>query len=286
MDVKFIDTVPRFIDNFDISIDYLRSYYAEYPEIFHEYFAYHCKNTDERLNQSIAKYPQSLTVIKEVHQNIVPIIQEITEQYKKLYHVSFPIEVQLIVGGYGSNAYTHRQIIPNITFALEKLSPEPDHLRTIVAHEFGHATHNILTDQSGTDWGNIQWNNPLTWLNQEGAATHFSRQTAMNLHPSIYYSFNDEGHEWFTFAEANKVEIKKAYAKDYSDHTPVEIFREWFSINGGQKYGHSRLGYYIGNLFFQDQITKLGEMEAIIAWKENDFIEKAQKWLEEEIIQQ
>ncbi|MEK3856301.1 hypothetical protein [Cytobacillus sp. FSL H8-0458] len=137
----------------------MRSYYDKYPEIFKEYFAYHCKDTEERHRRSIAKY--SMSAIDAVHVKIAPLIDEVAHNYSDRYQVSFPIDVNLIVGGYGSNAFTHRMIIPNITFALEKLSPETDHLKAIVAHEFGHVCHNIISNASGMDWTKIRWENPL-----------------------------------------------------------------------------------------------------------------------------
>ncbi|KRF55134.1 hypothetical protein ASG99_10400 [Bacillus sp. Soil768D1] len=48
-----------------------------------------------------------------------------------------------------------------------------------------------------------------------------------------------------SFAEANKQDVKLGFAKDLATCTPQEIYREWFSINGGGKFGHSRLGYFI-----------------------------------------
>lgn len=277
--LKIIDTIPFFMNNYQPSINFLRKYYNEYPEIFKEYFTYHCKDTEERHNQSILKYPQYFLTIKQVHENIIPIIKEVTDEYFKIYQITFPIEVNLIVGGFGSNAYTYRQIIPNITFALEKLSPDPKHLRTIVAHEFGHATHNIISNKAGIDWKKVQWNNPLTWLYQEGAATHFSRRTVPNLDPSIYFSFNDEGDDWLTFSESNKQNIKKEFRKDFDNENPQSFFREWFSINGGDKFGYSRLGYFIGDMLFQDLIIMKGELNAINAWKDQGFEEEINKWL-------
>lgn len=218
-------------------------------------------------------------MIKQVYENIIPIIEEVVEEYNRIYEVSFPIEVNFIVGGFGSNAFTYRQIIPNITFSLERLSPEPDHLRTIVAHEFGHATHNILSDNAGMDWSKVNWNSPLTWLNQEGAATHFSKRTVPDLNPSVYFQFNNEGDEWLEFALSNQQDIKKKFRKDYDTETPQVLFREWFSINGGKKLGHSRLGYFLADLFFQDQIIRVGESKAIIAWKDTDYEEQAINWL-------
>jgi hypothetical protein len=159
------------------------------------------------------------------------------------------------------------------------LSPDPDHLRTIVAHEFGHAAHNIITNEAGIDWTKMNWNSPVIWLNQEGVATHLSRQIVPNMHPSIYFSYSSEGKEWLSFSGSNKDEIKKAFAKDYSNETPQAIFREWFSISGGNKFGFSRLGYFIGDMFFQNQIKDLGELKAITAWKDNIFEEQATQWL-------
>lgn len=277
--VKIIDTIPCFIRRFQPNTKFLKEYHNKYPDIFKEYFSYHCKDTDERLTQSIEKYPSSISTIKQVHKNLIPIIEEITEEYYKIYQITFPIEVNLIVGGYGSNAYTHRQIIPNITFALERLSPVTEHLKTIVAHEFGHATQNILSNRSGIEWNEVNWNSPLTWLHQEGAATHFSRKTVSHLNPSIYFHFNDEGSDWLSFAKSNSQNIKTEFAKDFSDATPLEMFREWFSINGGEKFGHSRLGYFLGDMFFQSQIKKSGEIKAIIAWKELNFEEQVKNWL-------
>jgi hypothetical protein len=282
--MKIIDTVPYFIRNYEPTISFLRTYYSQYPDIFKEYFSYHCKDTEERHNKSLRKYQEYFQTIKQVHKNILPIIKEINEEYFKLYQISFPIEVNLIVGGFGSNAYTYRQVIPNITFSLEELSPEPDHLRAIVAHEFGHAAHNIISDEAGIDWTQVQWNSPLTWLIQEGAATHFSRRTALNLHPSIYFSYDDEGYEWLTFSKSNTKEIKQAFAEDYSNLTPELLFREWFSINGGEKFGHSRLGYFIGDMFFQNQIRKLGEINAVTAWKDIEFADNVKLWLVQEAI--
>lgn len=267
------------MDQYEPSISFLRKYHNEHAPIFKEYFAYHCKDTQERHLQSIQKYPDHFSTIEQVHNNILPIINEIVEAYAQLYRISFPINVHLIVGGFGSNAYAHRQIIPNITFALEQLSPEPSHLKAIVAHEFGHAAQNIVSNHADMDWKMIQWDSPLIWLLQEGAATHFSRQTAPRLQPSIYFSFNESGDEWLRFCITNQEKIKAAFAEDYVKESPRQLYREWFSIKGGQKFGYHRLGYFVADMFFQDQMKRLGEMNAITAWSDEGFVEKARTWL-------
>ncbi|CAG9622454.1 uS10 family ribosomal protein [Sutcliffiella rhizosphaerae] len=277
--MQIIDTVPFFLAKEKRTIPFLRSYYETYPAIFHEYFSYHCQDTEERHMTSLTKYPDSIPSILETHKRIVPIIQEVSQTFAELYKLDLPIGVNLIVGGYGSNAYTHKQVIPDITFALEKLSSDPDHLRVIVAHEFGHAAHNLLSDKAGTDWTKMAWNHPLIWINQEGAATHFSRNIIPDLKPSVYFSFNDEGEEWIEFASTHFSEIKKAFAKDVEQEDSGSIFREWFSIRGGLTFKNARLAYYIGDQFFQYQKKRLGEHTAIVAWKEKHFIEDVQEWL-------
>lgn len=52
--------------------------------------------------QSIEKYPHYFNSIKEVHENIQSIIPEIAGAYKNKYNLSFPVDINLIVGGFGS----------------------------------------------------------------------------------------------------------------------------------------------------------------------------------------
>ncbi len=280
--MKIIDTVPDFLHKYEPTIDFLRVYYSKYPEIFKEYFSGHCKDTEERHLQSINRYPEAFEYIQQVHDNIQSILEEIVVAYQLQYEVSFPIDVNLIVGGFGSNAYTYKQIIPNITFALEKLSPEPDHLRVIVAHEFGHCAQNIISDRAGMDWSTAKWTEPLIWLYREGIATNFSKQIAPGLEPSIYLSYGNNELEWGEEFKAKQIsEFKQTFLRDYEELDTRNLFFEWFSINGGKTFGHSRLAYFLGTLFVEDYIEQHGEQEAIIAWMKPGFEEKVKGWLHE-----
>ncbi|KML28709.1 hypothetical protein ACNA6I_11075 [Rossellomorea sp. FS2] len=279
--MNILDTVPYFLEKMDGEIDTLRRYHNEYSGSFIEYFAYHCKDSEERLISALNQYPSCLADIRLTHKRISPIIHECVGEYERLFGLEFPINVNLIVGGFGSNAYTHREIIPDITFALERLSPVSRHLKTIVAHEFGHAAQNILSDRAGMVWNRLNWNSPLVWMNQEGAATHFSRRVVRGLPPSVYFHFNEEGTDWLSFAEAHTSEMKQAFIEDVSTHSPVEVFGEWFSIRGGRRFGFNRLGYYLGDAFFQHQVKEQGEEKAILAWKEPNFEDHVWSWLEE-----
>ncbi|WKA55591.1 DUF5700 domain-containing putative Zn-dependent protease [Planococcus shixiaomingii] len=277
--MEIVDTVPYFLKNYKPSVDFLKTYYAEYPEVFEEYFPRHCQNTDARHERSIDRYDAHFQAIEQVHQQMPLIVQETANTYREMYGLNFPVQVNLLVGGFGSNAYTHRMFIPDISFAMEKLSPNPEHLKVIVAHEFGHAAQNILSNQAGIDWEVVEWTNPFIWLNQEGAATHFSRKIVKGVNPSVYFSYEDGGENWLNFAKANEREIIKAFAKDVEELSPQALFKEWFSINGGATFGHSRLAYFIGDRFVQEQIERLGEIEAIVAWKDANYKEEVAAWV-------
>lgn len=277
--VKVVDAAGYFLENYDGTLEFLKSYHERYPDIFKEYFAYHCKNTEERHQQSLLKYDGAIEDIEAARWRLPSLIEETATEYERLYGITFPIDVNLLVGGFGSNAYTYRAFIPNVSFALEKLSPEPDHLRVIAAHEFGHAAHHIISGQADIDWNKVKWTHPLTWLYQEGVATHFSRKTAAGLDAAMYYSFNDEGGEWLGFAEANADIIKRAFKEDYYAMDTLELFKEWFSINGGKRFGYDRLAYFLGNNFFQSLIEEKGELKAVLAWGEDGFQKAAEEWL-------
>lgn len=274
------DTVPYFLNHYEPAVSFLRTYYAAFPDIFKVYFSRHCKDTEERHLQSIRQYSGSFAKIRQVHECIASIIEDIAESYCTLYAIDLPVDVHLIVGGFGSNAYMYYRGKTNLVFALEKLSSDPDHLKAIVAHEFGHAVHHILSERARIDWSSIRWDSPLVWLFQEGAATYFSRQAAGGLRPSVYFSYDEQGCEWLAFTEVHKEEIKAAFAEACRIEASDSIYREWFSILGGAKFGRSRLGYFLGDWFMKEQVARLGERDAVTLWNSPDFEQRVKQWLD------
>lgn len=270
LNMKIYNTVPYFLSNYMPSELFLKHYYENFSRHFKEYFLYHCKNADEKIKNAIQKYPSKMSEIKESSGKIESLIQQILLTYRQKYNVEFTKDVHIIVGAYGSNAFTHRQIIPEVTFCLEKLSSNDKHLKVIIAHEFGHALHNILSDQEGMDWSKVQWVHPFTTLFQEGFATFFSEQVA-DADKSVYFLYDDTGEDWLRFAENNKKEIISTFLEDINKRTQPEIFHEWFSINGGSYFGFKRLGYFIGYNVIQILIEKYQETRAVTLWKESTF---------------
>ncbi|MFD1849430.1 hypothetical protein [Oceanobacillus bengalensis] len=280
--MRIVDTYPSFPIN--PTIESLRNYYHQYPEIFDYYFSRHCTDNNERLAKAIDKYSMDKHSIKIVYNQIGSLIKNVVQIYEKKYQLSFPVDINLIVGAYGSNAYTNRKFIPDITFAMERLTHEKDPLQVIIAHEFGHVAHNIISDQHNIDWTTMQWEHPYVWLLQEGAATHFSRQILPGLHPSIYFSYKSDGSRWLEFARKHHTELITRFWHDVmKEKTSNEIFKEWFSINGGKTFGYTRLAYYIADCMFQDFVTQEGEISTLLLWKDKTYYQKVNNWFNQMI---
>jgi hypothetical protein len=276
--VKIIDTFSSFPKH--PSIEKLRAYYERYPGIFRYYFSYHCKDTEERLEQAMERYMENLCDIKKVHQTIKPLVLKVVRKFYSNYQLEFPINIHFIIGAYGSNAYATREIIPDITFALERLTYKENPLQVIIAHEIGHVAHHIISNNHHMNWTMVKWDHPYIWLLQEGAATHFSKQIVPDLMESIYFSYDYDGDEWMDFAKKNKKEIISKFANDiHAGKDNLEIFKEWFSINGGAAFGYNRLAYFIADSFFQDVIRKKGELNTLLLWKQKSFIQVVDDWL-------
>lgn len=270
--MKIIDTFPSFPRQ--PSVDRLGAYYEKYPGIFHYYFSYHCQNTNERLEKAIEKYAADWGDIIKVHETIKPLIGETAHKFHVHYQLEFPINVNLIVGAYGSNAYAVREIIADITFALERLTYEKEPLQVIIAHEFGHVTHRMISSNHRINWSLINWDHPFNWLLQEGAATYFSKRIVPGLRESVYFSYNYDGYAWLSFAKENKREIISRFVNDVNNgKRSSEIFREWFSINGGSAFGFPRLAYFIADHLFQELVRDKGELNALLLWKQEDFFQ-------------
>ncbi|MGM0804050.1 MAG: hypothetical protein ACQET8_04875 [Bacillota bacterium] len=93
--MKIIDTVSFFLQNYQPTITFLKEYYKRYPSVFHEYFSYHCKDTEERHDLSIKKYQDSWSSIQCVHDLINPLIQDVVQKYEEdIDHVGQILGVQ------------------------------------------------------------------------------------------------------------------------------------------------------------------------------------------------
>ncbi|KZD27498.1 hypothetical protein B4083_5476 [Bacillus cereus] len=197
------NTIPIFLnisERDDIGLHDLNKYYDMYPEAFEEYFK---------------KYPEKLKDIRIISGILPSIIQEISEEYRIQFGFNIDLTFHLFVGGFGSNAFVERDIMGDIFLAAEKLSPEREHLRVIVAHEIGHIYHNFVLQESGMDWTKAQWTDAAVSLYREGVATYLSQRIAKGLKKSVYYSYDNDGDDLLYCYEEHKDHIKKHFSQDY-----------------------------------------------------------------------
>lgn len=278
--MKIHNTVHYFLEHFQPTSEFLEHYHAKFAPHFTEYFLYHLRKPEEKKAAALEHYPGVMKNMREVNEKIEQYIHGISGLYEEKYGVEFTKDVHVIVGAFGSNAYTHRQVIPEITFCIEKLSANDDALQVIVAHEFGHALHNLLSDQKQMNWAALDWESPYTWLLQEGSATYFSKQV-VEAEESVYFSYDHSGGEWLQFAKENQEVILRAFMDDLDGLSTGDLFREWFSINGGIRFGHTRLAYYIGYVLVEWLVEKFGEMAGITLWNKPMFERNMMQALEE-----
>ncbi|MCA1322461.1 DUF2268 domain-containing protein [Bacillus tianshenii] len=269
--MKIHNTVSDFLVNYESTEAYISGYFRKHKVHFEEYFRYHCRNPEEKLKVAVRKLDEKLNDLKLMNESMPRLIQEIAMRYEAKYDVTFSKDVHLLVGIYGSNAFTYRQIIPEIAFCLEKLSTNERHLQTIIAHEFGHALHNMISDRHGMEWSKLDWGSPYTWLLQEGCAVHFSRQV-VDAKEDEYFAFKEDP-EWLDFATKNWDRICEGFVQDLDRLLPEAVFREWFSINGGARFGYTRLAYYIGYRLVEALIEANGEMNSVTIWSKENYQE-------------
>lgn len=180
MNTVINNIIPSFLklwESDDLELELLNRYFTSHSEIFEEYFKYHCPKTKERLSNAIKQYPAKIEDIRIIAESLPIIIQEVTNEYRNKYNFDVNMKFHVFVGGFGSNAFVEREIIGDIFFAAEKLSPDLNHLRVIAAHEIGHIYHNVMLQNTGMDWTRAEWTDASVSLYREGVATYLSKKS-------------------------------------------------------------------------------------------------------------
>jgi len=277
--MKIHQLAQPFITNYKPTKDYYEEYFKKHEDIFKYYFERHCRNKEEKLEYALQRHPEKLLKMKDICETMPQIIHTIALAYEALYPIKLTKDIYIIVGLDGSNAYTYRAMDPEITFCVEKLSSDETALKTIIAHEFGHAVHHLLAIRANIEAAKIPWMSPYTWLLQEGSATYLSTQV-VQADEDVYFAY-EKDEAWLTFCKENEKEIARALHQDLVNKSAVEIFKEWFSINGGEKFGYTRLGYYIGYQLFIHLMENTNEMNALTFWQSPHF----EKLMEQALVQ-
>ena len=277
--MKINDLVTPFLVDYEATIQYYETYFQKHPEVFQFYFQVHCKNKKEKLERALIQHPQKLEQMKWVKDQIPVYISEISRKFEEMFPITFTEDVQIFVGLGGSMAYTTHSMNPQVAFSVDRIESEETGLKVLIAHEFGHATHHIYSSKQSIDVQKIKWGSPYTWLMQEGLATYLSRQV-IEAPKDVYYAFG-RNEEWLSFVQANKKKIIEAFQQDLKEQTAQEIFKEWFSINGGRKFGHKAIAYYIGCEIVEKLVEQQGVKKAILLWGQEGFEQVIDKILNE-----
>lgn len=277
--MQFINAIPSFFKDPYIDIADLEKYFVLHPEIFGRYFPMHCPRTEERLTLALQKYPDSIDNIHLINGHFEELLRDIERRITREYQVEFPNKTYLFVGTYGSNAFVTHDIIGDVFFAAEKLSPVKKHLEIIIAHELGHVTHHLLAQQQQMDFGKVDWLHPYGWLYREGVATFISQNLVKNPYESPYYTYDDQGEEWLKFAKSHEHQLKEAFLKANNNGWTDADSKEWFKLRGGKQFGYERLAYYLGTRFVEDLAAEMGESKAISFWVKGDVLERVGNWL-------
>ncbi len=270
--MKIYDLASPFLDLYVPSKDYYENYFNEHPHIYNYYFDRHCRNKEMKLENALITQPKMIEQMKWIARKFITLIPQITEKYENLFPVKFTKDAYVFVGLGGSNAYTYLSMDPQVAFCVEKFEPDEEGLSVIVAHEFGHATHHLFTTLNEIEAKDIEWSSPYTWLLQEGLATYLS-SLVVDVNHDIYFAYKRDP-EWLAFCEENTANIVTAFHQDLAKNTSEEIFKEWFSINGGQIFGYSRLGYYIAYHIVNYLVNSEGIENTMLYWGRPDFKER------------
>lgn len=277
--MKIIDVVEPFVKNYEASVEYLNAYYIKYEKDYEEYFKYHCLHAEEKKHKAIDLHPRKLQDLLPMRDLFLEYIPKITKTYESMFSIHFTKDVHLLVGLYGSNAFTYRQYNPEVSFCLETLTNHKKYIQLIIAHEFGHATHHIYNDIHRIAWNKVDWMNPYTWLLQEGIATYLTTKL-VRADLDEYFTFKEDK-DWALFAHENESRIARKFLEDIEKGVENSLFyKEWFSINGGKHFIYMRLGYYLGYRVVVKLVEQLGIEEVFMLWDKNDFIEIMKKQLQ------
>ncbi|MCD5324559.1 MULTISPECIES: DUF2268 domain-containing putative Zn-dependent protease [Pontibacillus] len=267
--MKIIDVVEPFVKDYKPTVFYLDEYYSTYQQDYEQYFMYHCLHKEQKKERAIRLHPKKLPELLPMRDVFLREIPRIAGEYESMFSIQFTKDVHLLVGLYGSNAFTYRQYNPEVAFCLEKLPYNEKSIRLIIAHEFGHATHFVYSNQNNLSWDLVDWNSPYTWLLQEGIATYLSTRI-VEADLDEYFSFEADV-EWISFAQEQEARIASLFQEDVENIDARSMMKEWFSINGGAHLGVTRLGYYLGYQIVTNLLKRYDIEEILMLWEKDSF---------------
>lgn len=247
-----------------------------YTELFKTYFNGYCKKTPKKITSATERYADDASNLKKVTALLPDIIKKFATTAASYFVFSIDITAHIFVGLYAPNAFVDHRA--DIYFAVEKLLPDPDLLEVIVTHEFIHSYHYHLLGRAGIDWEAIDWSDVRNSMYLEGVATYLSQKLVPGHTQSVYFSYNLGGEDWLSFCQRHQPQIGAAFLADLAKQ-PQAMEKGWFRLSGGQRFGYSRVGYFLGTAFVAGLCKELPVAEVLTLLADNRVSEKADDWL-------
>lgn len=262
-----LDTFPRFLEEWDGSVDSWLRYIREYPELFEK-----IKWDYERYGMDWREFTKLLLKrntreLRLAHEKLLEVLPRVETKIEGLFGITpKDYNVVLYVGlENGAGWVTEFLGKPSVLFGLEAIAELGwgERLEGLVAHELGHVVHWLLRGE------NIELieDEPAMWLYTEGFA-----QRVEDLVTGRPWHLEEEG--WFEWCEANEGLLKGEFLRRIEENEPLNpFFGSWYTL-----FGRQFTGYYLGYAFIRWlenrlSLVEIAKMEASRAMREiMDFL--------------
>lgn len=277
--MRINDTIPDFLQLFKTHPPVnLEGYYEKHAHVFKTYFGGYCNKTHEKLLSAKERYEVDSNKINKIYQMLPNIIDKVARKGESYFGFSLDKPIHLFVGLYASNAFVDHQA--QMYLAIEKLPEEQELLEIIVTHEMIHSYHYHILGRGGIDWRAIDWQDVRNSIYLEGVATYLSKKLVPGHPISSYFSYDYNGDEWLTFCKNHLREIANALLKDLRSQRS-NLAREWLKLSGGEHFGYSRLGYFLGTEFVNRLCKELSEDEVLKLLATDKVSIRMDEWIRE-----
>ncbi|WCN28973.1 hypothetical protein [Thermococcus kodakarensis] len=254
-----VDTFPRFLKEWNGTVDSWLRYIRGYPELFgkvkwdYERYGMDWKGFTKLLLK------RNMEELILAHEKLLEVLPRMETKIEELFGIKpKDYNVVLYIGiENGAGWVTEFLGKPPILFGLEAIAKLKwySKLEGLVVHEFGHLVHWLLRGEN------------IERLEDEQMFLLYTEGFAQRIEDIIIgrpWHLEEEG--WFEWCEENEGLLKAEFLRRIQEKEPLNpFFGSWYTL-----FGKRFLGYYIGYKF--------------ICWLEKDYsLEEISKLKREEI---
>lgn len=249
-------------------------YRLRHSEVFDFYFSPPHWGRRENLPAALGRYAEDMERIEGVAREVRELIPRIAERTLAAF-TTREDEVELgviaFVGAYGADGFGFPFAgSASVFLALELLAGyEPDRVRALIAHEFGHGLHLELRRNVRPEWFAEIMKDPLQLLQfasalfAEGLAVAASKRSIPGLDERAYLFYSPEQWAW---CRANRAKLVDLALDALQREEQGDYFRFFAGGKPSEELPFDRTGYYVGSLAVErllerHSLRQLAEME-------------------------